>query len=711
MRKRKLLELNKLMSHNTSPQTLLIELGTEELPPKSLRVLDTSFKEGIKSQLEQLGLSFGKISSYGAPRRLAVRVEQCQRIQADKKVEKRGPAISAAFDAEGNPSRAALGWARANGIELSQAERLVTDKGEWLLHTANVPGQSLDELIEALINSALKQLPIAKAMRWGAYDVEFIRPVHTLCVMYGSEVLPASVLGIKSSSQISGHRFHGEHRFTINNADSYEQQMQEQYVIPAYEQRMRAIESQLNAQAQALGLSASYDQSLLEEISSLVEWPVVLQAKFEARFLQVPKEALIYTMKDDQKYVPLLKSNGELSEVFLFVSNIESKDASQVISGNEKVIRPRLSDAEFFFETDKKTSLAQKAELLSSIVFQKDLGSIADRSKRIARITQIIGKTINASTQVLADAERAALLAKADLVSNMVMEFPSVQGIMGRHYALHDGENPAVAMAIEEQYLPRFANDALPTTEAGMLLALADKLDTLVGIFGVNLIPKGDKDPFALRRSAIGILRMLVHFDLDVTVKTLISDVSKEFGSLLKNDNTASQVSTFLFDRCKAFYADQSISSDVVNAVMAVDTRGSLSDIDQRVSAVANFAKTEAASSLVETNKRVANILSKNEIHFAAAQEVDSRLFSEEAETLLFKAYETLKESLDEHDGTQDYQAILKSLSALKEPLAEYFDKVMIMAEDDKVKLNRIGLLSNVRGLFMSVADISLLNT
>lgn len=698
------------MLHNTSPRTLLIELGTEELPPKSLRLLDTSFKEGIKSQLEQLGLSFGKISSYGAPRRLAVRVEQCQRTQADKKVEKRGPAVSAAFDAEGKASKAALGWAHANGIDLSQAERLVTDKGEWLLHIANVPGQALEQLIETVINNALKQLPIAKAMRWGAYDVEFIRPVHTLCVMYGTEVLPANILGVKSSNQISGHRFHGAHRFTLNDADSYEQQMQEQYVIPAYEQRMQAIESQLIAQAKALDLTASYDQNLLEEISSLVEWPVVLQAKFEVRFLQVPKEALIYTMKDDQKYVPLLKRNGELSEVFLFVSNIESKDTSQVILGNEKVIRPRLSDAEFFFETDKKTSLSEKAELLNTIVFQKDLGSIADRSKRIARITQIIGKMINASPDVLKDAERAALLAKADLVSNMVMEFPSVQGTMGRYYALHDGENQTVATAIEEQYLPRFANDGLPSSQAGMILALADKLDTLVGIFGVNLIPKGDKDPFALRRSAIGILRMLVQFDLDIAVKKLIQEVSEEFGSLLKNENTAVQVTTFLFDRCKAYYADQNISADVVNAVMAVDTRGSLSDIDQRVSAVAEFSKLEAASSLVETNKRVANILSKNDIRFDAVQNIDTGLFSEDAERSLFSAYVTLKLALEEHKGVHNYQEILRSLSSLREPLAAYFDKVMIMAEDEKVKLNRIGLLSNVRGLFMSVADISLLN-
>jgi glycyl-tRNA synthetase beta chain len=699
------------MSQNNSLSTLLIELGTEELPPKSLRLLDKSFKQSIAAQLEHLGLSYTKISSYGAPRRLAVRVEQCQRIQADKQIEKRGPAVSAAFNENGQASKAAMGWARANGIEVSQAQRLVTDKGEWLLHTANVTGQSLDELIESIITHALKQLPIAKAMRWGSSDAEFIRPVHTLCVMYADEVLSANVLGIQSSNQSSGHRFHGKHRFTITNADSYEEQMQSQYVIPSYEQRMLTIETQLEAQAKALGLVASYDQNLLEEISSLVEWPVVLQAKFESRFLNVPKEALIYTMKDDQKYVPLLDANGQLSEIFLFVSNIESKDASQVISGNEKVIRPRLSDAEFFFENDKKTSLAEKAEQLNAIVFQKDLGSIADKSARVGRITQIIGQMIGAQPQVLEDAKRAAILAKADLVSNMVMEFPSVQGIMGCHYALHDGENKAVALAIEEQYLPRFAKDDLPQSKAGMLLSLAEKLDTLVGIFGVNLIPKGDKDPFALRRSAIGILRMLVHFDLDISVKELVISVSQEFGDLLKNPGTAEQVSIFLFDRCKAFYADQNISADVVHSVMAVDITNSLSDIDKRVAAVSAFSKSESSSSLVETNKRVANILSKNDIDFDSPQVINTELFSQIEETNLHDAYKSLQISLSKDGLANDYNHVLTSLSALKEPLAAYFDKVMIMAEDDRVKLNRISLLSNVRGLFMSVADISLLNT
>ena len=698
------------MTDNTTLDTLLIELGTEELPPKSLKQLTDSFAQGIKDELTKRDFSFERSYGYGAPRRLAVRFTQCQNIQADKEIEKRGPAVSAAFDADGNPTKAATGWARANGIEVADAERMVTDKGEWLLHKATVPGKRLADVIEDVISQALKQLPIAKAMRWGAKEAEFIRPVHTLCVMYGEQVLPANIMTIASSNQCSGHRFHGEHRFTIKHADQYEAQMKAQYVIANYETRMQAIADQLQAQANALGLVADYDQTLLEEISSLVEWPVVLQAKFETRFLQVPKEALIYTMKDDQKYVPLLTQDGDLSETFLFVSNIESKDPSQVISGNEKVIRPRLADAEFFFETDKKTTLLDKSEKLNDIVFQKSLGSIADKSRRVANITQIIGKLIDADSTTLAHAKRAALIAKADLVSDMVMEFTSVQGTMGKHYALHDGEANEVALAIEEQYLPRFANDELPQSQVGLLLSLAEKLDTLVGIFGVNLIPKGDKDPFALRRSAIGILRMLVSFELDIKVAELIEIVTREFGALLKNKDTAEQVSAFLFDRCKPFYADQGISADVVNSVMAVETTGSLSDINKRILAVSAFTQLPTATSLVAANKRVANILNKNDISFESEQSVDSALLSEEQEKGLFDAYSITKDKLSSQAHKLDYEQVLLELSGLKEPLDAFFDKVMIMADDEAVKQNRICLIANVRLLFLSVADISVIN-
>lgn len=693
--------------------TLLVELGTEELPPKSLKKLSMSFAQNLSQELTKLGFDFEQCITFGAPRRLAVAFTQCLRKQADKQVDKRGPAVSVAFNEEGEPTKAALGWARGNGITIDQAQRLKTDKGEWLLHQANVPGQSLDTQLQGALERTIKQMPIPKPMRWGSSNTEFIRPVHTLCVMYGSEVLNVKLLGLDSANQVSGHRFHGDHRVTLEHADKYALVMKEQFVLVDYQSRMQAIEDQLIAQSSALNLLPDYDTALLEEISSLVEWPVVLQAEFEQDFLGVPKEALIYTMKDDQKYVPLLDEQGQLSSKFLFVSNIESKDPAQIVAGNEKVIRPRLSDAKFFFETDKKSSLADKAQKLDSILFQKELGTVAEKSIRVGKITQSIGtliNVINLDAQDIADATRAAALAKADLVSNMVMEFPSVQGVMGYHYALHDGENENVAMAIKEQYLPRFSGDDLPQTTAGMLVSLAEKLDTLVGIFGINKLPKGDKDPFALRRSAIGILRILVTFNINVSLPAIVENVASLFENKLSNTQVKEQVVAFLLDRLKPFYADKDITADVVTSVLACETQQSLSDINQRVMAVAEFAKTTSAESLVKANKRVANILAKNEIDLANVAEINKALFVEDEETALYDAYQIVVDKLPLLIEQNNYQEVLKQLSSLKDSLDNFFDKVMIMADDKAVKENRIALVSHIRNQFLSVADISVLN-
>jgi glycyl-tRNA synthetase beta chain len=415
-------------------------------------------------------------------------------------------------------------------------------------------------------------------------------------------------------------------------------------------------------------------------------------------------------MKDDQKYVPLLDEQGQLSSKFLFVSNIESKDPAQIVAGNEKVIRPRLSDAKFFFDTDKKSSLADKAAKLDSILFQKELGTVAEKSIRVGLITQEIGALINANAQDMSDAKRAASLAKADLVSNMVMEFPSVQGVMGYYYARYDGENDNVAMAIKEQYLPRFAGDDLPQTTAGMLVSLAEKLDTLVGIFGINKLPKGDKDPFALRRSAIGILRILVTFNINVSLTDIVAKVTSLFGNKLSNRKVEEQVVAFLLDRLKPFYADKNISADIVTSVLACETQQSLSDINQRVMAVAEFAKTDSAESLVKANKRVANILAKNEINLANIANIDQTLFIEDEETALYKAYQVVVDKLPQLIQQSNYEEVLKQLSSLKESLDKFFDKVMIMADDKAVKANRIALVSHIRKQFLSVADISVLN-
>lgn len=686
-------------------QNLLIELGTEELPPKSLKKLSDSFTQNIHDELSKAGFEFDSIAPFAAPRRLAVVVHNCAATQPDAKVEKRGPAVSAAFDADGNPTRAAQGWAKGNGIEVAQASRLKTDKGEWLLHVADVKGKALQDVLQDVMNTTIKKLPIPKPMRWGSSSAEFIRPVHTLCVMFGNDVLPLSLFGLESGNQLSGHRFHGERRFTLDHADNYASALNKQYVVADYTKRTDTIEAGLIAKAKKLGLSPDYDRALLEEISSLVEWPVILSAKFELEFLDVPKEALIYTMKDDQKYVPLLDSDGQLSSSFLFVSNIESKDPIQVIEGNQKVIRPRLSDAKFFFETDKKTTLASKAEKLSTVLFQKELGTVAEKTARLVAISQSIASALGVDSS---HAARAATLSKADLLSDMVMEFPSVQGIMGHHYALHDGEDAAVALAIEEQYLPRFAGDKLPTSTAGYILSLAEKLDTLVGIFGIGKLPKGDKDPFALRRSAIGILRILVENKLAIDLQSMIESVVSIYGSKLSNAETATQVHTFLLDRFKPFYQDQNIAGDVVSAVMTQKPSTAI-DFDARIKAVTAFKQMDSAGDLVAANKRVANILNKNDIDINALPSIDPSLFSEDAEKALFTALESAQDQVSSMIERLAYDEVLASLTVLKTPLNNFFDDVMIMADDEKVKSNRVALVGKARQLFLSVADVSVL--
>ncbi len=699
------------MSNKMDTNTLLIELGTEELPPKSLKILTESFSQFFSTEIKKLGFKFDEVHSFGAPRRLGVALVNCQRKQADQEVEKRGPSVNAAFDENGEPTKAALGWARGNGIDIKDAQRLKTDKGEWLLHRATEQGKTLDEVLQTALQITLKQLPIPKMMRWGNSNSEFIRPVHTVCAMFGKEIISSlSLFGISAGNEVSGHRFHGKKRIELAHADDYAKALKEEFVLVDYQSRMNAIEEQLKAKASDLGLIPDYSQELLEEISSLVEWPIVLEAEFEERFLSVPKEALIYTMKDDQKYVPLLDQNGQLAPKFLFVSNIDSKDPSQVIAGNEKVIRPRLSDAMFFFETDKKTSLEDKSERLNSILFQKELGSVQDKSQRVKGLAKALATELNYDSELVNDVQRAATLAKADLVSNMVMEFPSVQGIMGYYYALHDGETEMVAQAIQEQYLPRYSGDELPKSKVGMLLSMAEKLDTLVGIFGINKLPKGDKDPFALRRAAIGLIRILVDYDLPLSIKFILSASIKQYKVDLKNQDAAIQLEAFLLDRLKPYYAEQDIGSDVVNAVLASYLGQSLSDINSRVLAVNEFSKLEGNAGLVAANKRVSNILSKNKIDASEVLSINPELFELDDEKALYSALESISENADSLTNNKQYTALLQELSTLRDVLDAFFDSVMIMADDEQIKHNRIALVSKVRSLFLSVADISLLN-
>ncbi|MBQ4829372.1 glycine--tRNA ligase subunit beta [Alteromonas sp. MMG017] len=686
-------------------ENCLIELGTEELPPKALKSLGEAFAQQFEAALSAAELSFTSVSWFAAPRRLAVYVSALAESQADKTVEKRGPAVSAAFDADGNPTKAAQGWARGNGISVEDAERLVTDKGEWLLHKAHVPGKQIGELLESLLNQAIAKLPIPKAMRWGNYTTQFIRPVHTLTALYGSEVVNLTALGLASGRTIQGHRFHGEARFELDHADNYASALEAHYVVADFTARKDKVRQQLQTAADTLSLTPDFNEDLLEEIASLVEWPVVMQASFEEGFLAVPKEALIYTMKDDQKYVPLLDSEGQLSNTFLFVSNIESQDPIQVISGNEKVIRPRLADAEFFFNSDKKTSLESRLASLESVLFQKQLGTLKEKSERISALSGFIASQIDANEALAA---RAGLLAKTDLMTNMVMEFPDVQGVMGKYYALNDGEDTAVAEALYEQYMPRFAGDALPSPGVSAAVALADKLDTLVGIFGIGQLPKGDKDPFALRRAAIGVLRIITELSLPLDLEVLVAKAGEVYGDKLSNQDFKAQVVDFVLARFVAVLQDQGIAIDVIQAVSARRPTQP-SDYVARVNAVAEFKQLEEAQALAAANKRVANILAKQGVDSSINVSINESLLSEDAEKALYSALVSAESVVTTAVATQDYTKILSTMATLRSAIDSFFDDVMVMAEDDAVKQNRLALLSLLRQLFLTTADVSLL--
>ena len=686
-----------------SAENLLVEIGTEELPPKSLRKLAEAFAANLTAELESLELAHQGVSWYASPRRLGLQVKALDAKQQDKEVEKRGPATKAAFDAEGNPTKAAMGWARGCGIEVKDAQTLETDKGAWLLHIAKVAGQETKLLMADAISKALAKLPIPKPMRWGANKTQFIRPVHTVTILLGSELIEGEILGKQVSNQLQGHRFHHPEKISINHADDVFDVLKSAYVIADYEQRKAQIRAQIEDAAKAVNAVVAMDEDLLEEVTSLVEWPVTLTATFEEAFLDVPAEALIYTMKDDQKYFPLLDQNGKLLNKFLFVSNIESKDPSVVISGNEKVVRPRLADAQFFFETDKKKTLESRLESLDSVLFQKQLGTLKDKSQRISELAGYIAEQLGADKELAA---RAGLLSKTDLMTEMVMEFTDVQGVMGMHYARHDGEAEEVAVAQNEQYMPRFAGDNLPTNVISCAVAIADKFDTLVGIFGIGQAPKGDKDPFALRRAAIGALRIMVEKQLPLDILDLVAKSQTLFGEKLTNLNVSTDVFDFMLGRFRAWYQDEGIEVDVIQAVLARRPTKPV-DFDRRVKAVSHFRTLDAAESLAAANKRVSNILAKNDI--TSQGNVDQSLLSDDAEKVLASQVAKFATDLAPLYSDGNYQEALSQLAGIRESVDNFFDNVMVMADDEAVKQNRLALLSQLSGLFLEIADISVL--
>ena len=684
-------------------QNFLVEIGTEELPPKALKTLATSFADNVEAELNQAGLTFDKIEWFAAPRRLAVKVLNLATQQPSKEIEKRGPAVSAAFDAEGKPTKAAEGWARGCGITVEQAERIATDKGEWLVHRAKIEGQPTKNLLNGIVANALAKLPIPKPMRWADKTVQFIRPVHTVTMLLGDELIEGEILGVASARTIRGHRFLGEKEFEIQHADQYPQLLREKgSVVADFNERKAEILAKSQAKATALGGVADIEESLLEEVTSLVEYPNVLAAKFEERFLAVPAEALVYTMKGDQKYFPIYDKDGKLLPHFIFVSNINPEDPTAIIEGNEKVVRPRLTDAEFFFKTDLKQRLVDRLPRLETVLFQQQLGTLKDKTDRIDQLAGEIAKQIGADE---AKAKRAGLLSKCDLMTNMVFEFTDTQGVMGMHYARHDGEDEEVAVALNEQYMPRFAGDELPKSLVASAVALADKFDTLTGIFGIGQAPKGSADPFALRRAALGALRIIVEKNLPLDLEDLVKKSAALFGDKLTNKNVVADVVDFMLGRFRAWYQDEGIAVDVIQAVLARrPTRPA--DFDARVRAVSHFRTLDSAEALAAANKRVSNILAKAD---AAIGEINLTACVEPAEKALAEAVLALRTEVQPLIAKGDYTAVLDKLANLRAPVDSFFDNVMVNAEDPALRQNRLAILNTLQGLFLQVADISVL--
>ncbi len=693
--------------------TLLIELGTEELPPKTLKKLSKSFtSELINGLLEAELIAPAEASAakpFASPRRLALSVPSVAEAQPDQNIERRGPSVEAAFDDNGEPSQAALGFAKSCQVDIAELQRLKTDKGEWLSYSLKQTGKTLAELIPDIIDQANKRLPIAKRMRWGAGMAEFVRPVQWLIVMHGDQVIPATVLDIQSANTTRGHRFHSNGEITIKQADDYEQQLLDQgHVIADFEKRQRLILEQVNACAASIGGVIQDDPALLDEVTGLVEHPSSIVGNFADSFLDVPQECLISSMRDHQKYFHVLDKNGKLMPNFITVSNIQSKNPDQVRSGNEKVLRARLSDAEFFWRTDQKTSLESRIDRLGNVLFHAKLGSLLEKTQRIETLAGQLAKKMQGDPKL---AKRGAHLAKADLVSDMVGEFDELQGIMGHYYADREGEDPLVGECIEQHYWPKFAGDQLPTSNEAQAVALADKIDSFVGLFNAGEIPTGDKDPYALRRAALSILRILIERGHSFSLPELIDDSAKIYASqqgIEVSDEIKTQIVTFIRGRLMAFYQAQDVATSTINAVMACEPDSPL-DFEQRVKAVHDFSQRSEAADLAAANKRISNILKKQK--GSVSEKVDEKAFNEDAEKALNSAINDIQNDCASLFESGDYQQGLEKLASLRTPVDDFFEHVMVMSDNDAERNNRLALLKRMQSLFLRVADISLLQS
>lgn len=686
----------------------LVEIHTEELPPKSILKLGEAFAQQMQERLQKADLSFEDIKFFATPRRLAVFVKDLAAQQPDQVVERKGPAVNAAFDKEGKPTPACIGFARSCGVTPEALVKSVTPQGEWMTYTQKVTGKPITEILPALVEQAVLALPVPKRMRWSDRDTQFSRPIHSVMMLYGDQVVEGSILGYPAGRETRGHRFHAPDVFTLMHAAEYEALLRnDAFVIADFESRRSEI---LNAAQSAVELqfrlnaTAQIDHDLLDEVTGLVEYPVAIIGHFDKNFLALPSEVLISSMQDHQRYFPVVDTHHQLLPHFVTISNIKSHQPERVVHGNERVLRARLSDAAFFYETDQKHSLESRIDSLKGIVFQAGLGSLHDKAVRISKLSALIAERIGADA---VQAAHAGLLAKTDLTTQMVGEFPELQGVMGCYYARQDGLPEGIASAMKEQYMPRFSGDDLPSHPIGQALALADRLDSLAGAFGINQIPTGDKDPYGLRRAALGVVRILIEKQLHLDVKEMLQVAVSQYGQLLKNADAVSQILNFIQERMRAWYQEQGITADVFAAVAALGITDPL-DSHERIKAVQTFKKLNEAQALSIANKRVSNILAKYEEKITA-QAIAPDYFENAAEEILAQQLEAKSSVVAKLSKSGQYDQVLLQLAELRQPVDDFFDQVMVMTDDKARRENRILLLSKLRALFLQVADIALL--
>ncbi len=689
---------------------LLFELGCEELPAQGLQPLAIALRDNVVAELQRANITVeGNTDYYATPRRLAVYCSAIADRQPDQAIEKRGPSKIAAFDATGAPTKALEGFLKSCNAQLTDLTEETTDKGIWLSYRSRVSGKPTQELLPQLITNAVKNLPLRKPMRWGHYDFEFLRPVQWLVLLFGKELIPLTLFNRQSQRETYGHRFMAPRPFTLKQASDYVEQLTEKgKVIPSFLKRRKVITVIAKRTADERHAKVVIDNDLLAEVTGLVEWPYAVLANFAADYLRVPREALIACMQGHQKVFPVVDANNHLLPHFIAISNISSKQPESVIAGNEKVMHARLADAAFFYDNDLKVSFKYWSGALAHVSFQKQLGNMAERVKRITQLSISIAKQLGLSTADVTLTQRAAELCKCDLMSQMVYEFPELQGIMGYHYAKHQGESSQVAEAIRDHYLPKFAGDTLPSSTISCAIALADKIDLLVGIFGINQAPTGDKDPFALRRATIGLIRLLIEKPLDLDIFDLLHEARDLYGSTLTVTTVAEDVMIFIYERLRAWYKEQDIHNETFTAVLAKKP-SNLVDFHRRIQAVLVFLRLPQASNLTEANKRVRNILQKNPLSHERS-EIDPTLLQETAEIQLASQLQEQQHKNQLLAVTHDYQGILSNLANLQAPVDQFFTDVMVMSDDLRLQKNRLLLLNQLREQFLQVADISLLS-